>query len=62
MVDGTLIKIRRPFDDLEHAGWSTGRNNIVIVDHCGLFIHLDLGYSCNFHDVNILRHSDVYAN
>lgn len=36
--------------------------NIVMVDHNGLFIHLDVGYPKSFHDVKILRHNDVYNN
>jgi hypothetical protein len=35
-------------------------NNTVVVDHNGLFIYVDTGYSGKFHDVNILRHSNLY--
>lgn len=68
MIDGTLVKIRRPYNNPEHRRWFNGRkkmyamNNTVIIDHSGLFIHLDVGYPGSFHDVNILRQSDVYHN
>jgi hypothetical protein len=29
-------------------------NNIMVADHHGLFIDLDLGYPGSFHDVSIL--------
>jgi len=37
-------------------------NNIVIVDHHGLFIYIDIGYRGFYHDVTILWHSNVYKN
>lgn len=49
MIDGTLVKIRRPFVDTQHARWFNDRkkmyvmNNTIMVDHNGLFIHVDLG-------------------
>ena len=49
-IDGTLVKIRRPFQDPEHNRWFHGCkkmysvNNTVIVDHDGLFIFVDPGF------------------
>jgi hypothetical protein len=37
-------------------------NNIVILDHHGLFIYIDIDYPGSYHDVTILRHSSVYKN
>jgi hypothetical protein len=34
--------------------------NIVVLDHHGLFIYIDLGYGGSYHNVNILRHSTIY--
>jgi hypothetical protein len=34
-------------------------NNIVVVDHHGLFIYLDLK---SFHDINILRQLNMHTN
>ncbi|KAL3700924.1 hypothetical protein R1sor_018946 [Riccia sorocarpa] len=67
-IDGTLCKIRRPFQDPLHRNWYNGRkkiysvNNTVVVDHSGLFIFIDSGYPGKFHDVSILRESDLYKN
>jgi hypothetical protein len=36
-------------------------NNMVVVHH-GLFIYLDVGYPCSFHDVTILCESHLYKN
>lgn len=66
-IDGTLLKIRRPTIS-EHRVFFNGRkkmyslNNTVIVDHNGLFIHMDLGFPGSFHDVNILRNSEFHKN
>ncbi len=37
-------------------------NNMVILDHKGLFIYIDGGYPCSFFYVNILQHSSVYKD
>jgi hypothetical protein len=37
-------------------------NNMVIVDHCGLFIYMNVGYPSSFHDVTIMFESNVYKN
>jgi DDE superfamily endonuclease len=61
-IDGTLVRIRRPYNDPLNSNWFNGRkkmycfNNTVIVDHNGLLIYIDMGYPGKFHDVNILRH------
>ena len=60
-IDGTLCRIRRPYNDPDERRWYNGRkkmycfNNTVVVDHNGLFIYVDPGYPGSFHDVNILR-------
>jgi len=67
-IDGTLVKIRRPHRDPLHSRWFNGRkkiycvNNTVAVDHDGLFIFIDCGYPGSFHDITILRHSQLHAN
>ena len=35
-------------------------NNVVIVDHQGLFIYVDPSYLGSFHDVTCLRALDMY--
>ena len=58
-IDGTLVELRRPWHNPNHTKWFNGRkkmycmNNTVVVDHNGLFIHVDLGYPRSYHDVNI---------
>jgi DDE superfamily endonuclease len=37
-------------------------NSTVIVDHDGLFIYVDPGYPGSFHDVTILRQSELYVS
>jgi hypothetical protein len=67
-IDGTLCKIRRPYRNPDHARWFNGRkkmysmNSTVIVDHDGLFIYVDPGYPGSFHDVTILRQSELHTN
>ena len=66
-IDGTLVEIQRPWHNPNHAKWFNGRkkmycmNNIVVVDHDGLFIHVDPGYPGSYHDENIFRHSHLYG-
>ena len=61
------MKIRRPWKNPEHGKWFNRRkkmycmNNVVIVDHHGLFIYVDPGYPGSFHDVSCLRASDMYT-
>jgi hypothetical protein len=38
------------------------KNNMVVLDHCALFIYLDVGYPSSFNDVPILRKLDLYKN
>ena len=67
IIDCTLVKIRRPWKNLEHGKSFNGckkmycMNNVVIVNHHGLFIYVDLGYPSSFHDVNCLQASDMYG-
>lgn len=37
-------------------------DNMVMVSHEDLFIHLDLGFLGSFHDAMILRHSSFYMH
>jgi hypothetical protein len=37
-------------------------NNTMVVDHHGLFIYLDLEYPRLFHEVSILRQSNIHTN
>jgi hypothetical protein len=37
-------------------------NNMLVLDHHGLFIYLNNGYHGSFHDVNILCESNLYKN
>ncbi|KAH9105811.1 hypothetical protein AeMF1_018458 [Aphanomyces euteiches] len=67
-IDGTLCKIRRPYNNPLHKNWYNGRkhmycfNNTVVVDHSGLIIFEDNGYPGRYHDVNILRQSSLYQH
>lgn len=36
-------------------------NNVVVVSHKGLFIHLDLSFPVSYHDVTMLHHSNLYS-
>lgn len=69
-IDGTLVKIQRPYD-LEESferRFYTGRkkiyafNNTMVIDHDGLIIYLDPGYPGSFHDITILRQSHLFHN
>ena len=67
IIDGVLVKIRRPRKNPEHGKWFNGckkmycMNNVVIVDHHGLFIYVNPGYTGLFHNVNCLRALDMYG-
>ena len=37
-------------------------NNTVVMYHFGLFIYIDGGYPGSYHDLDILRQSDLYQN
>jgi hypothetical protein len=51
-----------------HHNWFKGRknlycmNNLVVVDHYGLFIYLDLGYLRSYHDVNIFCQLNIHKS
>ena len=66
-IDGTLVKIRRPWKNPEHGKWFNGHkkmyciNNVVVVDHHGFFIYVDCSYPWSFHDVTCLQASDMYG-
>ena len=68
IIDGTLVKIRRPCKNPDHGKWFNGckkmycMNNVVIVDHHGLFIYIDSTYPGSFHDVTCLRASEFHSS
>ena len=68
IIDGTLVKIRRPWRDENHGRYFNGRkkmyciNNLVVVDHFGLFIYVEAGFPGAYHDINVLRRSELAAN
>jgi hypothetical protein len=35
-------------------------NNVVIVDHNGIFISVDAGFAGSYHDVRCLRNSNIH--
>jgi len=59
-IDGTFIKIHKPWNDGAHKFWFNGQkkiysmNNTMVVDHQGLFIYSNFGYPSSYHDVTIL--------
>ena len=61
IIDGTLVKIRKPWENPEHAKWFNGckkmysKNNVIIVDYHGLFIYIDSSFPGSFHDVSCLH-------
>ncbi len=67
-IDGTLIKIHNPYWNEAYHTWFKGwkkiyaMNNIIILNHRGLFIYIDIGYPNSYYDVSILRHSNVYKD
>ena len=66
IIDGTLVKICRPWKNPDHGKWFNERkkmycmNNVVIVDHHGLFIYIDSTYLGSFHDVTCLHASELH--
>ena len=68
IIDGTLVKIRKPWKNPDHGKWFNGRkkmyfmNNVVIVDHHGLFIYIDSTYLGSFHDVTCLYASELHGS
>ena len=69
-IDGTLIKNSDPVTStsLTNAGFILAVykiyafNNTIVVDHDGLIIYLDPGYPGCYHDITILRQSDLFHN
>ena len=68
-IDGTLVRIQRPQLPGEYAQrYYTRRkkmyamNNTIVVDHDGLIIYIDPAYPGSYHDVSILRESDLYKD
>jgi hypothetical protein len=68
IIDGTLVKIRRPWRDENDGRYFNGQkkmyciNNLVVVDHFGLFIYVEAGFPGAYHDINVLRRFDLAAN
>ncbi len=56
---GILIKIHKPWNNVSHRSWFNEcnkmycMNNTMVLDHHGLSIYLNSGYSNFFHDVII---------
>lgn len=67
IIDGTLVEVRKPWENPDHKKWFNRRkkmyslNNVVIVDHHGLFIYIDSTYPGSFHDVSCLRASQLHG-
>lgn len=68
-IDGTLVRIQRPQLEAQYAErYYTRRkktyamNNTIVIDHDGLIIYVDPGYPGSYHDVSILRESDLFKN
>jgi hypothetical protein len=67
-IDGTLIKIHNPYWNEAYHTWFKGwkkiyaMNNIIILNHRGSFIYIDIGYPNSYYDVSILWHSNVYKD
>ena len=66
IINSISVKIYRPWKNLEHGKWFNGRkkmyymNNVVLVDHHGLFIYVNLSYPDLFHDVSSSQALDIY--
>lgn len=51
IIAGTIVKIQKPWNNFNHTKWFNGHkkmhymNDMVVVSHIALFIHLDLGFS-----------------
>jgi hypothetical protein len=64
-LEGTLSRINQPRVP-EHKRYFNNRikmycfNNVVIVDHNGLFIYVDAGFVGSYHDVRCLRNSNIH--
>jgi hypothetical protein len=37
-------------------------NKVIAIDHDGLFIYIQAGFSGSFHDVRCLRQTDLFSN
>lgn len=65
-IDGTLVEVQIFIYNEVHKTWfddwknTYAMNNTIIMDHCGLLIHIDVGYLRSYHDLNILQHSNIY--
>jgi DDE superfamily endonuclease len=66
-VDGKLCKIKKPATP-ENSLYDNRRkhmycfNNVVVVDHQGLFIFVDSGFAGSFHDVRCLRNNSLHLH
>jgi len=63
-----LVEIPKPWKNPKHWTWFNGHkkicamNNIVILDHHGVFIYIDSSYLGFYHNAIILRHLAIYRN
>ena len=66
-IDGTLCRILRPKIP-EHKKYYNNRksmycfNNVIVIDHDGLFIYIEAGFAGSFHDVRCLRLTNLFRN
>ena len=65
IINDILVKIWKPWNNPNHTKFNDHKKmysmkNTVDVSHERLFIHLDSGFPCSFHNVTILYHSDFY--
>jgi hypothetical protein len=65
-INGTFIKIHRPWNNPTHQSWFNGwkkiycLNNLMVLDHQGLFIYLNLGFPRSYYDVIVLWQLDIH--
>jgi hypothetical protein len=65
-INGTFIKIHRPWNNPAHQSWFNGQkkiyclNNTVVLNHQGLFIFLNLGFLRSYYNVTISWQLDIH--
>ena len=68
IIDGTLVKIRRPWKNPEYRKWFNSKkkmycmNNVVIVYHHGLFIYVNLGTQTHSMTLVVYKHQRCMAH
>ncbi len=67
-IDGALVETCKLWNNVMHQTWFNGREKSIwwttwsLLTTKGLFIYINIGYPRSYHDVNILWHSNLYAN